>query len=271
MMQFTLMHGSGNNFVVLDNRDGDVPEYEASAFTQAVSRRGLGLGTDGVILIDRPEHDGVDFRWTYYNADGSRAEMCGNGAMCGARFAVEQGIAPARCQFEADTGIVEAIVSGDRRVSIRLPAATNVQGPRTLETQAGPQAVTSVTVGVPHAVVRVADADAVSDFAAWGASVRHHPVFWPDGANANLVHVIDRHTLRMRTFERGVEGETLACGTGAAASAVVGTHEGWLDGPVHVVTSSGLALEVDERADGLWLSGETRIVATGELGPDALA
>jgi diaminopimelate epimerase len=123
-------------------------------------------------------------------------------------------------------------------------------------------------VGVPHAVVRVDDADAVSEFAAWGASVRHHPAFGLAGVNANLVHVIDRWTIRMRTFERGVEGETLACGTGAAASAVVGMREGWLDGPVCVVTSSGLALEVDERVDGLWLSGETRIVATGELGED---
>src|SRR5687768_2499672 len=102
-MQFTLMHGSGNNFVVLDNRDGTVHEGEASAFTRAVSRRGLGLGTDGVILIDRPRKPGADFRWTYYNADGSRAGMCGNGAMCGARFAVERGIAEAACRFETDS------------------------------------------------------------------------------------------------------------------------------------------------------------------------
>lgn len=277
---FWKMSGSGNDFVVVDNRDGVVAFGEAGAFARRVCEPRLSIGADGVVLIDvaaptAPGEPVAHFRWMYVNADGSEGDLCGNGAMCGARFAVLHGIAPPRCRFQTPSGIVEADVPDPDAPVVRIGIADpgpvgevariEVEG-RSLDTRA-------VLVGAPHAVVVVDDADAFADASAFrriGRATRRHAAFAPAGTNLDVIAVVDERTLRMRTYERGVEDETLACGTGAVASAMVAVGDGLVTTPVTVITSGGLPLVVDfriegGRAVGVTLAGQARVVATGVL------
>jgi diaminopimelate epimerase len=276
---FTKMTGSGNDFVVIDHRAPLLDPVEVAKFTRAVCRRGVEIGADGVVLIeDAGDDEDVDFRWRYFNADGSEGEMCGNGAMCGARFAVHNDIAASPTRFLTPDGIVTAEVDDPRRPAVRI--AVSAPGPirREMVTVEGIDLdLHALTMGVPHAVAIVDDADAFADagaFARIGRAVRKHDAFGPAGTNVNVIHRVDDRTIRMRTYERGVEAETLACGTGSVASAVVAVAEGLVSGPpVTVITSSGRPLTVrweaeDGRPVDVWLGGEARIVATGHLNPE---
>lgn len=276
---FTKMSGSGNDFVVIDNRNRCFPERNRAAVVQRLCRRRFSIGADGVVLIEKPDSHDVHFRWRYYNADGSEGEMCGNGAMCGARFAYLQGIAPARCTFATPSGRVEAEVEPDsRRVHLRMVDPGPVVAGQAIAAVDRHVTIHSITVGVPHVVVIVEDVEAFApgaEFLAFGRAIRHHPLF-PNGTNVNVIARIDRNTLRMRTYERGVEDETLACGTGAVASAVVASTLGLVESPVTVLTTSGLPLTVRFTARGnsatnVSLGGEARVIAMGVIGPDALA
>ena len=279
---FAKMSGSGNDFVVIDHRGFLLAEDEIEPFARAVCRRGVGLGADGVILIERTGRTDADFRWRYVNADGSVGEMRGNGAMCGARFAVRHGIASASCRFETDVGDVEAEVSptrDDPAVAIRLAEVVFPGSQLEIAAEGRTCVFTPIVVGVPHVVTVVGDADAFAnagEFARWGRAVRTHAAFAPAGTNVNTIHIVDQHTIRMRTYERGVEAETLACGTGAVASAIVAVVAGLVSEPVTVVVSSGRSLLVDftltsDGATGIRLVGEARFVATGVLDPEGLA
>ncbi|MDQ3657002.1 MAG: diaminopimelate epimerase [Chloroflexota bacterium] len=279
---FAKMSGSGNDFVVIDHRERLLAEDEIASFTRAVCRRGMGLGADGVILIERATSPSVHFRWRYFNADGSVGGMCGNGAMCGARFAVRQGIAPASCRFETEAGVVEAEVSGaghSPAVAIRLAEAELPGAPVTISIEGRTNSFAPILVGVPHVVTVVKDTGAFADgaeFVRWSRAVRMHETFAPAGTNVNAIHVIDRHTIRMRTYERGVEAETLACGTGAVASAVVAAVAGLVTQPVAVMVSSGRTLTVQfstrlDRIADIRLTGEAWFVAGGVLDPEGLA
>ncbi len=278
-VSFTKMSGSGNDFIVIDNRNECFPEQNRAAVIQRLCQRRLSIGADGVVLIEQPDSHDVHFRWRYYNADGSEGEMCGNGAMCGARFAYLQGIAPARCTFATPSGRVEAEVEPDsRRVHLRMIDPGPVVAGQAIAAVDRHVTIHAITVGVPHVVVIVEDVEAFApgaEFLAFGRAVRHHPLF-PNGTNVNVIARIGGNTLRMRTYERGVEDETLACGTGAVASAVVASTLGLVESPVTVLTTSGLPLTVRFTAKGssatnVYLGGEARVVATGVIGPDALA
>ncbi|MER3484598.1 MAG: diaminopimelate epimerase [Chloroflexota bacterium] len=276
---FTKMSGSGNDFIVVDNRNGCFPEQNRAAVIQRLCRRRLSVGADGVVLIEQANSPDIHFRWRYYNADGSEGEMCGNGAMCAARFAYLQGIAPARCVFATPSGRVEAEVEPDsRRVHLRMVDPGPVVVRQAIAAAGRHVIIHAITVGVPHVVVIVENVEAFApgaEFLAFGRDIRYHPAF-PNGTNVNVIARIDGNTLRMRTYERGVEDETLACGTGAVASAVVASTLGLVASPVTVVTTSGLPLTVrftakGNRATNVYLGGEARVIATGVTGPDALA
>jgi len=280
---FWKMTGSGNDFVVVDNRAGLIPPAAVAGFARRVCRRGLALGADGVVLIGTAAPgDAADLAWRYVNADGSDGDFCGNGALCGARFAVLNRIAPARCTLATAAGLVQAEVPDPADPRVRLAIAN--PGPLRLDLplDIGGESRTlhAIQVGVPHAVLAVADVDGFGPdpaFADLGRAVRHHPAF-PDGTNLDAIAVLDRSTLQMRTYERGVEAETLACGSGAVASAVVATALGRVAPPVTVITRSGRPLAVDfawhpvtARATAVTLTGEARVVAVGELWPEGLA
>ena len=220
--------------------------------------------------------DDADVRWRYFNADGSEGEMCGNGAMCGARFAIEQRIAPNPCRLATCSGVVRAELESDAvwlaipdtgkvEMNIELPGlATRVQGH-------------AIMVGVPHVVIPVMDADrwpAEGSFDDLGRLIRYHSRFAPAGTNVNVISPLPDGGIRMRTWERGVEAETLACGTGAVASAIVWSVLSGKTPPMSVLTSSGRTLSVDfviheQRGVDVRLGGLASIVAIGELQPDA--
>jgi diaminopimelate epimerase len=245
-------------------------------FTRAVCRRRVSVGADGVVLIEPAQVDDAHFRWRYLNADGSEGDLCGNGAMCGARFALLHGIAPAACRFQTPSGPVEAVVDvTSPRVRIAITDTGEIRRDIGLKVGDRQLCLHAVDTGVPHAVLVVEDADAVDDFVELARAVRFHEAFAPSGTNMNVISIRDEQTLRMRTYERGVEGETLACGTGAVASAVIAVALGFVHPPVGVITSSGRPLDVDfawngVRAANVTLTGEARLVAAGEILADAL-
>jgi diaminopimelate epimerase len=279
-IDFMKLHGSGNDFVVIDNRNGVLAESCLQAFSELVSRRARSIGADGVVLIENPVEPDTDFRWRYFNADGSEGEMCGNGAMCGARFAEVIGAAPAETAFSTMSGIVRATVDpATGVVELAMPDTGPIEDARSVEVDGTRYALVPIQVGVPHAVLYVEDADAFGSRAELeqvGRAIRQSEAFAPAGTNVNVVSPLGENRLRMRTYERGVEAETLACGTGAVASAVVSVGRGMVTTPVEIVTSSGMPLvaSFDLRQNGartIALRGETRIVMSGTIRADALA
>jgi diaminopimelate epimerase len=277
-LPFTKMHGSGNDFLLIDHRTGAIPDGGLAAFVRGTCRRRLGIGADGVILIEHPQpaQPDVDFHWRYFNADGSVGELCGNGAMCGARFAWMQGIAPAKCRFSTMSGTVQAEVatgSDDPRVTVDLVDSSPIRQGIVI----GDRSFDAVTIGVPHAVTVVDDADAFAspgDFHTFGRDIRNRSDCFPAGTNVNVIHRVNAHTIRMRTYERGVEAETLACGTGAAASAFLATVRGLVHTPVTVLTSSGKPISVTFAQTGtcatdIRITGEAIVVAHGQMVPGA--
>lgn len=279
-IDFMKLHGSGNDFVVIDNRDGVLAESRLRSFSELVSRRARSIGADGVVLIENPIEPETDFRWRYFNADGSEGEMCGNGAMCGARFAELIGAAPAETAFSTMSGIVRAEVDpATGLVELAMPDTGPIEDARTVEVDGTKYELVPIQVGVPHAVLYVEDADAFGSRAELervGRAIRQAEAFAPAGTNVNVVSPLGGNRLRMRTYERGVEAETLACGTGAVASAVVSVGRGLVTTPVEIVTSSGMPLvaSFDLRQNGartIALQGQTRIVMSGTIRADALA
>ena len=224
------------------------------------------MGADGLFIIEKSEK--VDFRWRFFNADGSEAAMCGNGARCVARFAYLTGIAGARMSFETGAGIIDAEVRGDI-VKVRLtdPYALALDEQIRIDNQI--LTVHSINTGVPHAVHFLRDLEGFDVFTT-GRAIRTHEHYRPAGTNANFVAVVDDHTLRVRTYERGVEDETLACGTGSVASALIAARKGLVASPVDVRVQSGEFLRIyfEATADGftkVYLEGKVKVVYQGKL------
>ena len=243
-IRFAKMHGSGNDFVVIDNRDQVVPAADAPEAARIFCRRKFGVGADGLILIENS--DKADFRWGFYNADGSEAEMCGNGGRCAARFAFLNGIAPADMTFETLAGTISAQVKGNRvKLELSLPHGLFLD--RALDVAGDEVVVSFINTGVPHVVVMVDDIE-TAPVSELGRTLRNHDFFAPDGANVNFVSAGDGR-LYVRTYERGVEDETLACGTGSVAAALVASMKGMAGSPVDVVTRGRETLRVYHRVN----------------------
>lgn len=281
-IHFTKMSGSGNDFLLIDNRAGQVRTEDARQLAIRACRHRLSVGADGIVLLsDADKTDiGCSYRWRYINADGSDGEMCGNGAMCAARFAVRDGIAAPHHRFRTEAGVVEAWVDTDSpAVSILVADPDPVQAPVVVEVRGQTLSCVRIVVGVPHVVIEASDADRFADadeFARIGRSIRRHPAFAPDGTNVNVISRIDENIWRMRTYERGVEAETLACGTGAVASAIVLGFSSKAVSPTTIRTSSGKNLLVAYDRNGasatnVRLTGQASFIYDGQLLPDALS
>ena len=265
------MHGGGNDFVLIDHRQRFIPEAEQPQFARRVCHRQLGAGADGLILIEASPT--ADFRWRFYNADGSEPEMCGNGGRCAARFAVLNGIAPAELSFETLAGTIKAEVKS-RRVKLLMAGVGDVRLGQEIPLKETTLVGHFLQVGVPHVAVPVADLEA-APVTGWGRAVRFHPLFAPAGTNVNFIRVEGPQALRIRTYERGVEDETLACGTGAVASALIAARLGQVVSPVTVHTRGGEALIVyftpqGETFSEVYLEGEALVTYQGELWVDEL-
>jgi diaminopimelate epimerase len=263
--EFTKMHGAGNDFIMID--DMDAVFNDAPGLIRALCASHRGIGADGLILL-RPFEGQADFAMRYFNSDGSEADMCGNGARCAARFAADRGIAGGRMTFETGAGPVTAHIEGDL-VRIWLEPVYGVRLGISLE--GGITACFAVS-GVPHAAVFAEDAGSWAEdrFLNMSRAVRYDPAFQPAGTNVNLVTVESPRRLRYRTYERGVEAETLACGTGALAVSVIAAHVGLVEAPVSCETSGGDVLEtsfevIEGGAEGCTLTGPAETSFRGIL------
>lgn len=265
-LKFTKMNGAGNDFVMLDNRDRSL-SLDPSRIAQLCDRH-RGIGADGVLMVE-PSLHGADFLMRYYNADGGEAEMCGNGARCFARFASK--LLPAQkdeVSFETEAGTLSAVFFGDR-VRIAMSDPHSHREPGTLDVNGRPLDVHFLNTGVPHAVVFVDDLEAV-DVVKDGAALRYHEAFAPKGTNANFAQALGPGRIAIRTYERGVEGETLACGTGVCASAILHHLRTGEAGPIAVTVRGGDTLEVsfEKIGDGfrnVTLTGPADFVFDGSI------
>ncbi|MEK4341476.1 diaminopimelate epimerase [Brevibacillus sp. FSL L8-0710] len=270
---FAKMHGCGNDFLIMDNRQEEWEGKELGAIARRLCNRETALGADGCMWVEKS--DVADFSMRYFNADGSEGEMCGNGARCIARYAFEKGIAPAAMRFAAKDGLYHSLVEG-RWVDVYFPAMDRADFflNRRYEAMDGARQYHFAVVGVPHTVWFVADTEEMSDeqVSAWGKAIRYDHSIFPDGVNVNFVQIADENKLKIRTYERGVERETLACGSGATASAITSSLLGLVASPVTVLTRGG-ELRVSFRLESnlvrdIVLGGPTRWVASGYLLPE---
>ena len=271
---FAKMSGSGNDFIVIDHRRPLVPEDMQADFVRQVCRRKFSAGADGLILIEAS--DKADFSWRFYNGDGSVAEMCGNGARCAARFAYAKGIVEKKMRFETLAGIIEAeILEGDEEVSLLMTSPFDFRTGLEVELDGISRSLSFMNSGVPHAVFFMDEGGEIP-VKKWGHEVRFHEMFQPAGTNVNFVQPLDDGGIRVRTYERGVEDETMACGTGAVASAIFAAGEGIAVSPVTVTTSGGERLTIvfdlqeDGTAENVYLQGPARIIYIGQLTAEAL-
>lgn len=267
---FYKMSGSGNDFILIDNRDAVVPEDELQAFIIGACRRKLSVGADGMILVESSST--ADFQWRFFNADGSVAEMCGNGARCVARFAFLTHMVPRKMAFETLAGTINASVD-EKTVKIQMTDPQALKSHFALDVAGVAMDVGSVNTGVPHVVAIVEDIETV-DVVNTGRLIRNHPDFSPAGTNANFVSVDRTGEIFIRTYERGVEDETLACGTGNVAAALILAENRKRMSPVTLTTRSGsrLTIHFDKCSDGykhVFLEGDARVIYCGELWEEA--
>jgi diaminopimelate epimerase len=263
-IDFTKMSGTGNDFIVFDNRSR-IFSGEESEFFAAICRRRISIGADGVILLDEGIHAPVRMR--YYNSDGKEAAMCANGARCSALYAYRKRfIRKDRFALEASDGPHEVKVNGER-VRLQLAKPKNFETGFGIVREKGLREGGFLDTGVPHFVLFTDDPAELDrlDVEALAPFYRNHPVF-KEGANVNFVQRIDGPAIRVRTFERGVEGETLSCGTGCVASALIASKTFGIPSPVRVETrGGGLNVEFDDGWSKVFLTGPVRMVFDGTL------
>jgi diaminopimelate epimerase len=265
VVEFTKMNGAGNDFVLVDNRTKKIKLSREQVVRLCDRHR--GVGADGAMLLVPCASGKADWTWEFYNSDGSTGEMCGNGARCFAQFVRRTTGFNRNFTFETGAGIIAAQFNGER-VTINLTTPKDLKLNEEIPLSVGSQTLHSINTGVPHAVLFVPDADKAM-VEQLGPEIRRHAHFAPKGTNVNFVQLLPNH-IRVRTFERGVEGETLACGTGVTASALISARVHKFASPVKVQVQGGETLEVTfkehngEFAD-VRLSGPAEFVFEGRI------
>ena len=265
------MAGGGNDFVVIDNRGPKITD--ASELAKKICTRALSVGADGLILVEGSAR--ATFRMRYWNADGSAGAFCGNGTRCAARFAFLNVIAGRKMTIETDAGIVSAEIGEGGHVTISLPPPYSFKPERPVVVGERMVHGSSIIVGVPHYVIFLRGDLWQQDIAPLGRAIRQHRELQPDGANVNFVVVRDTHSIEVRTYERGVEAETLSCGSGVVASSVTSALFGKVKSPVSVLTRSGVSYEVtfqvnEGHADEVRMRGDARLIYRATITPETL-
>ncbi len=267
-LPFMKLSGAGNDFVIINNLNEIIDSKDAKFmdFVSKVCQRRMSVGADGVLLVEQSED--VDFRMRYFNADGGEVETCGNGARCISKFAFLHGIVSEKMRFLTNAGIYEAEIVGDN-VKVGMSDPTDIRINVPLHLEDGVHKVGFANSGVPHVVFFVDDLEATDVFDI-GQQTRYHNDFKPAGTNANFISIHSQELIAIRTYERGVENETLACGTGSIASAIVSATLGKVKSPVSVKTASGIVLRIhfdldNDVAKNVYLEGDARVIFTGEL------
>jgi diaminopimelate epimerase len=266
VLEFTKMNGAGNDFVLIDNRERKIklsPEQIVR-----ICHRHRGIGADGILMLVPCISGKADWAWDFYNSDGSAADMCGNGARCFTRFVQKVTGTKTGFTFETGAGVITAAVTDDR-VTVSLTQPKDLKLEQKVPLSVGTQAIHSLNTGVPHAVLFVENADQAMVLQL-GQEIRFHSHFAPKGTNVNFVQSLGRGNIRVRTYERGVEGETLACGTGVTASALISARLHQFESPVKVQVQNGDTLEVsfkqtDAGFSDVRLTGPADFVFEGKL------
>jgi diaminopimelate epimerase len=262
---FTKITGAGNDFVAVYNINAGL-RIDWSAFAVAVCERHFGVGADGLLVLDP---SGIaDFTMLYYNADGSTGGMCGNGGRCCVLFAREKGLEHDDISFEAFGHIYRAVFTGDG-IRIAMKDPEHVRRGISVRTSVGNVLCHAVNTGSPHVITFVDNLEA-ANVLSLGKELRKHPEFMPEGTNVNFVKMLGVNAISIRTYERGVEAETLACGTGSIASAIIAAFEYGTSSPVTVHTRSGEVLRVRFLSDGssatsISLEGHARIIFSAKV------
>jgi diaminopimelate epimerase len=267
--EFYKMTGGGNDFILIDNREKKVDADALRPSIPRICRRRFSVGGDGLIVLEHSAK--AHFRWRFFNADGSEAEMCGNGGRCAARLAHLLGMAPADLSFETGAGLIRAQVKG-RVVRLTLPPPSDIRLGISLPIGEEEVSVDFINTGVPHAVLFAPDLQKV-DVIGLGRQIRRHEAFQPAGTNVDFVSV-DNGGVTIRTYERGVEDETLACGTGAVAAAIIAGMRGLAFSPTTVIPRSEEPLTIYYEGGGkiteVSLEGEVRMIYHGWLDEESV-
>lgn len=272
-MRFTKMHGAGNDFIILDDRAGEIARDRFPALVRKLCARRLSIGADGVMVVVKLQGD-ADFGMLFYNADGSLGEMCGNGARCICRYGYENGLAGENQRVETTAGLVTGLRINQRRYRVRLNTPSVVRHDCGVTLNGKTYDCTYVEIGfpgLPHAVIHLENYDQMDrrDLFELGSALRYHPDF-PKGANVTFYRMDGENAVKAETFERGVEDFTLACGTGAGSTTVANVLSGRVSGDNTRVSMPGGDLYVTAEFDGdsiknLYLTGPTNFVASGEV------
>jgi len=265
MLRFTKMNGAGNDFILFDNRTGDI-DLDRNQIAHLCDRH-RGIGADGILLLENPTNR-ADFRMRYFNADGGEAEMCGNGARCFARFANKVGGQKGKISFETPAGVISAELKGEL-VTLRMTEPTDLRLNVDVRMAAEIKTVHFINSGVPHVVIPVAKINN-ADLRREGAAIRYHKMFSPNGTNVNFIEKRGPNKIAIRTYERGVEDETLACGTGIVAGALIFAASEKSSSPITVLARGGDELRVGfETVDGhfrnVTLMGPAEFVFEGTI------
>lgn len=263
-LKFTKAVATGNDFIIIDNRQGAFKGLPALA--RKLCDRKRGVGADGLLAVEKSKR--ADFKMRIFNPDGSEAEMCGNGSRCMALYAAKNKIAKKAMTIDTLAGVLNATVKSDI-VKVRLTDPKDIKWNLCLEINKCPYKVNFVNTGVPHVIHFTDDLDKI-DVKNLGSHIRYHGEFAPEGTNADFVKVAGKDSIKIRTYERGVEDETLACGTGAVASAIISAEAEKLTSPVTVQTRGGEKLRVFFNIVGgnfkdVYLEGRAKLVYEGEM------
>jgi len=267
MIKFTKAVATGNDFIIVDNRKAILKD-NLPVLPRKLCDRKYGVGADGLLLMEKSKN--ADFRMRIFNPDGSEAEMCGNGSRCMALYAKAKKIAPENMKIETMAGVITAIVKKDT-VKVRLTDPKEIKWNLCLMINECPYKVNVTDTGVPHVIHFVNDLEAV-EVKELGSKMRYHHEFSPTGSNVDFVKIADKNKnmIKVRTYERGVEDETLACGTGAVASAIISAEAEKLRSPVAVETRGGEILKVyfdvsEGDFKNVYLEGKAKLVYEGEI------
>jgi len=265
-IEFYKMSGAGNDFIVIDNRDNNIDEKYKSEFAKKICKRRLSVGADGVLFIELSNK--ASFKMSFFNQDGSEGEMCGNGARCIARCAFLKKLVDRKMKIETKSGIIEAEILKDN-VKLKMNPITKIELNKKIDIDGKEIELCYVeegTPGLPHAVILKKDLDLKEDIEKIGKKIRYHKKF-PKGTNVNFSKILKENTILNRTYERGVEKETLACGTGAVAVASSLYLLNKCDNEVKIKMKGGTlnVMIADKKLEEIYLTGDARVVYKGKL------
>lgn len=266
---FTKISGTGNDFIVINDLARTINYRSIQEIIPRMCHRHFGIGADGVIFIQ--QNAPTDIQWHFYNADGSRAEMCGNGARCAARYIFSQGIVHENSfNLHTEAGMIGIRLDEQRLIGVQLTKPHDHRSKYTIKTIKTEYLLSSINTGVPHAVLQVSDIESF-DLMNMAPEIRFHEMY-ASGTNVNIYEKVAPDTIRVRTYERGVEGETLSCGTGSVAAAIVAClDDNEVSTEVHVITNGGeLFISFDRALNSVTMTGDAHILFTGTITPDLI-